>query len=68
MANSRTAAQMKYDNQNARFFRMKLNKKHDAKIIEKLESVDNMQGYIKALILKDIGEAPSRPARGKKTE
>ncbi len=33
---------------------LKLNKESDADVLEKLSSVDNMQGYIKALIRQDI--------------
>ena len=33
---------------------MKLNKKTDADILEKLESVDSKQGYIKELIRADL--------------
>ena len=36
-------------------FKLKLNKTNDADIIEKLNEVDNKQGYIKELIRKDIG-------------
>ena len=34
--------------------RIALNKNYDADIIDKLHSVDNKTGYIKALIRKDI--------------
>ena len=33
---------------------LKLNKETDADIIEKLESCENIQGYIKSLIRADI--------------
>jgi len=33
---------------------LKLNRESDAEIIKKLESVDNIQGYIKSLILADL--------------
>ena len=33
---------------------LKLNKETDSVIIEKLESVDNIQGYIKSLVLADL--------------
>lgn len=46
-------AQEKYDKANTVQVRLKLNKKTDADIIEKLDSVDNKQGYIKTLIRKD---------------
>ena len=47
-------AKEKYDAKTAVQVKMKLNAKTDADIIAKLESVDNKQGYIKALIRADI--------------
>ena len=38
-----------------RNFCLKLNKENDADIIKHLESLPNMQGYIKDLIRKDMG-------------
>lgn len=35
---------------------MKLNKKYDADIIGKLDTVGNKQGYLKRLIRDDIGK------------
>lgn len=49
-------AKAKYDAANTVQIRMKLNKKTDADILAKLESCDNKQGYIKALIRADIGK------------
>ena len=47
--------QERYDRQNTvRICGLKLNKKTDKKIIEKLKSVPNKQGYIKNLIKNDI--------------
>lgn len=46
--------QAKYDKANTTQVRMKLNLKTDADILEKLDSVGNKQGYIKALIRADI--------------
>lgn len=49
-------AQKRYDEANKDKFRMihlKLNRDVDADVIEKLESVDNIQGYIKKLIRAD---------------
>lgn len=46
-------AQERYDKENTVQFRLKLNKKTDSDIIEKLNSVDNKQGYIKRLIRED---------------
>lgn len=50
-------AQKKYDEANKDKFRMihlKLNRETDAEIIEKLESVPSIQGYIKDLIRADL--------------
>ena len=50
-------AQKKYDEANKDKFRMihlKLNKDTDAEIIEKLEQVPSIQGYIKELIRADL--------------
>lgn len=44
----------KYDEANTTQFKMKLNKKTDADVIEKLASVSSKQGYIKALIRADM--------------
>lgn len=44
----------KYQKENIRRVVVKLNKKTDQRIIKKINSVDNVQGYIKGLILKDI--------------
>lgn len=47
-------AQAKYDKTNTTQIILKLNKKTDADILEKLQSVGNRQGYIKDLIRKDL--------------
>jgi hypothetical protein len=46
--------QARYDEQNTKQIRLKLNLKTDADILEKLSSVGNKQGYIKRLIREDI--------------
>lgn len=46
--------QARYDAAHTRQIRLKLNLKTDADILSKLDSVDNMQGYIKELIRADI--------------
>lgn len=51
---SRKRASMKYNAAHTKQFKMTLNIKTDADIIEKLESVENKQGYIKDLIRKDM--------------
>ena len=50
-------AQKRYDEANKdkwRMIHLKLNRETDADIIEKLESSQNIQGYIKDLIRADI--------------
>lgn len=50
-------AQKKYDIQNRekfRFLHLKLNKETDSDILDKLNTVDSMQGYIKDLIRRDL--------------
>ena len=44
----------KYDSKNTIQYHLKLNKTTDADIIEKLNSVESKQGYIKELIRTDI--------------
>lgn len=44
----------RYDKENTRSVRMKLNIKTDVDILEHLETVGNKQGYIKRLIREDI--------------
>lgn len=43
----------RWDKENTVVITMKLNRNTDADIIEKLDSVDNKQGYIKQLIRED---------------
>ncbi len=43
-----------YDRANARLIGIKLNRRTDADILQKLESVPNIQAYIKSLIRADI--------------
>jgi hypothetical protein len=47
-------ARKKWSKENTRMFTMKLQHSTDADIIEQLESVDSIQGYIKELIRKDL--------------
>lgn len=47
-------ARAKYDAANTRKIILKLNKKTDADILERLDEVGNKQGYIKALIRSDL--------------
>lgn len=50
-------AQARYDAKNTIQYHLKLNTTTDKDIIDKLNSVDSKQGYIKELIRKDIGRA-----------
>lgn len=47
-------AQARYDKANTKQFHLKLNRNTDRDIIEKLDNVPNMQGYIKRLIRSDL--------------
>ena len=49
-------ASVKYDAKATVGLYLKLNKKTDADILEKLDAVGNKQGYIKSLIRMDIKE------------
>ena len=53
--NRQTVASMKYDKKNTKRICLKFNLKTDADILEKLDKVPNMQGYIKELIRQDLG-------------
>lgn len=48
--------QARYDANNTRQIRLKLNTKTDADILRRLDSVDNKQGYIKELIRRDMAK------------
>ena len=47
-------ATKKYEKANIRQFILKFHKTHDAEIIEKLESQDSKNNYIRQLILHDL--------------
>lgn len=46
----------RYDKENTRQVKLKLNLRSDADILEKLEAEPSMQGYIKRLIREDIAK------------
>lgn len=48
------AASLRYNEKNTIQVAFRLNKTHDADIIEKLANVENKQGYIKGLIREDL--------------
>lgn len=53
-AKAHTKAQAKYDAKNTRQLHLKFNRRTDWDVLEKLDSVPNMQGYIKRLIRADL--------------
>lgn len=59
VSKSKVKANAKYDKAHTTGLYLKLNKKTDADILEKLSSVPNTQGYVKQLIRADIaGSVP----------
>ena len=54
MIEKKCSPQEKYDKKTARYYRLKLNSKTDKALIETLDSVGNVQGYIKSLISDDL--------------
>ena len=48
--------QIRSDKKNCKVYTIKLTRSTDADIIEKLDSVENRQGYIKDLIRRDLEE------------
>ena len=52
-------ASAKYDKANTKGIYLKLNKNTDADIIKHLEETENVQGYIKTLIRKDMDKLNS---------
>jgi hypothetical protein len=51
----------KYDKEHTKQILLKLNKGTDADILQKLDEVDNKQGYIKGLIRDDIKSGTQKP-------
>lgn len=51
---AKARANTKYDKTHTKQFKVKFNLKYDADVIEKMESVDNKQNYIRSLIRADI--------------
>lgn len=47
----------RYARKNIRQFALKLNRKTDADMVDHLEQVDNIQGYIKSLIRADMDDS-----------
>ena len=57
MGISRTARDARYNTKSSRFFSLKFNRATDADLIERLESVDSVNGYIRQLIREDIARS-----------
>lgn len=55
LTDAKREAIARYDAKATKQIHLKLNTKTDADILEKLEKTENIQGYIKELIRKDIG-------------
>jgi len=53
-SDAQAKASAKYDKAHTKGVYLKLNTETDRDVIDKLDSVDNRQGYIKSLIRKDI--------------
>lgn len=49
-------AQKKYDAENTRQVHLKLNRRTDSDVLEKLDNVPSKQGYIKDLIRADLAK------------
>lgn len=47
----------KYDREHTRQIHLKLNRRTDGDVLEKLDSVQSKQGYIKSLIRADLERA-----------
>ena len=56
MSKAQIKASAKYDADNTKQIKLKLNTKTDKDILDKLESLSNKQGYIKELIRKDLSK------------
>lgn len=54
ISESQKKANKKYDENNTKQIKLKLNLKTDKDILDKLNNVGNKQGYIKKLIRDDI--------------
>ena len=51
---------MTSDRKNSRWFSLKLSRNTDKEIIEHLEQQENIQGYIKRLILEDMRQTEKK--------
>ena len=53
---AQTKAQAEYDAENTRQVHLKLNRRTDSDVLEKLDNVPSKQGYIKELIRADLSK------------
>jgi hypothetical protein len=63
---SQIKASNRYNKANTKSICIRLNIKTDSKIIDRLESVDSKSGYIKRLILEDMGYCSMRKEENRK--
>ena len=56
MANNHTISQRKYDAANCKVYTMKFNRRTDADVIARLDSVPSRQGYLRQLVRKDLAD------------
>ena len=59
MTDAQKRATAKYDAANTKKILLKLNRRTDADVISKLDTVPSKQGYIKTLIRADIQKTPA---------
>lgn len=60
---STKAAKAKYDAKTARYISLKLNRNTDKDILHRLDSMMNVQAYIKSLIREDIARNEKEAAQ-----
>lgn len=58
MPAQRSIRDARYNAKSSRFFSLKLNVNLDAELIERLESADSVNGYLRRLIREDIERNP----------
>lgn len=66
--NKQSKIQAKYDKTHTRRINLKLNLELDADILQKLDSADSMQGYIKGLIRADLAKKVNKKSPHPETE
>lgn len=54
VSDKKKASNARFDAENTRQVKLKLNLRTDADILDKLDRTENVQGYIKALIREDM--------------